>query len=102
MARFVWFHPKGIANNLSLARLKEKFRVTLDSKNGNKFVVHKKNASKRYSNSQKEDCITLELVMIISKKIDENQNTILNTVEQIKYGYSKRGYSRAVLACNIR
>jgi len=37
-----------------------------------------------------------------NEKIDENQNTILNIVEQIKDGYSKRYYSRAVLARKIQ
>jgi hypothetical protein len=35
----VWFHRNGIANILSLARVKEKYRVTYDSVNGNEFQV---------------------------------------------------------------
>ena len=41
----VWFHPGGIANILSLARVKEKNRVTFDSLKGNQFVVHKGDGS---------------------------------------------------------
>jgi N-acetylmuramoyl-L-alanine amidase len=37
----VWYNPNGIANILSLARVKEKHQVTFDSAGGNKFVVHK-------------------------------------------------------------
>jgi len=43
----VWFHPEGIANILSLSKVKEKYRVTFDSKNGNRFMVHKADGSTR-------------------------------------------------------
>ena len=36
----VWFHEKGIANILSLALVKRKYRVTYDSQNGNTFDVY--------------------------------------------------------------
>src|SRR5210317_1419253 len=38
---WVWFYPKGIANILSLSRVKEKFRVTFDCALDNCFHVHK-------------------------------------------------------------
>ena len=38
--RDVWLNRNSPANILSLARVKEKFRVTYDSKNGNSFAVH--------------------------------------------------------------
>ena len=41
----VWYHPGGIANILSLARVKEKYQVTFDSLEGNQFVVHKGDGS---------------------------------------------------------
>jgi hypothetical protein len=41
----VWYHPNGIANILSLARVKEKHRVTFDSADKNQFVVHKKDGT---------------------------------------------------------
>ena len=37
----VWYHQHGIANSLSLDRVKEKYRVTFDSGDKNKFIVHK-------------------------------------------------------------
>jgi hypothetical protein len=43
----VWYHPNGIANILSLARVKEKHRVTFDSNGANQFVVHKKDGTTR-------------------------------------------------------
>ena len=39
---WVWYYPKGIANILSLSRVKEKYRVTYDSALDNCFHVHKK------------------------------------------------------------
>jgi len=41
--REVWLYEKGIANILSLSRVKEQFRVTYNSQNGNKFEVHLNN-----------------------------------------------------------
>jgi hypothetical protein len=37
----VWYHPKGIANIMSLTRVKERCWVTYDSHDGNKIHVHK-------------------------------------------------------------
>jgi hypothetical protein len=39
----VWYHPDGIANVLLLAKVKNKYKVTYNSSNDNKFVVHKLN-----------------------------------------------------------
>ena len=36
----VWYHPNGIANILSLSKVKEKYRVTFDSDINNQFIVH--------------------------------------------------------------
>ena len=36
----VWYHPDGIANILSLSKVKEKYRVTFDSDKNNQFIVH--------------------------------------------------------------
>ena len=41
----IWFHRNGIANVISLALVKEHFRVTFDSAAGNTFVVHKPDGS---------------------------------------------------------
>jgi hypothetical protein len=43
----VWYHPSGIANILSLARVKDRHRVTFDSTNGNQFVIHKNDGTSR-------------------------------------------------------
>ena len=43
----VWFYEKGIANILSLSRVKEQYRVIYDSQSGNKFEVHLNNDLKQ-------------------------------------------------------
>jgi hypothetical protein len=43
----VWYHPNGIANIISLARMKDQHHVTFDSENGNRFTIHKKDGSTR-------------------------------------------------------
>jgi len=43
----VWLYEKGIANILSLLRVKERYRITYDSHGGNKFIVHLKNGMTR-------------------------------------------------------
>jgi hypothetical protein len=51
--RVVWYHPKGIANILSLARVVEHCRVTYDSTDGNKFRVHKTDGATRVFNQSR-------------------------------------------------
>ena len=36
----VWYHPNGIANILSLSKVKKRYRVAYDSLDGNAFDVH--------------------------------------------------------------
>ena len=44
----VWYHPDGIANILSLARVKEQgYHVTYDSADGNRFIIHKADGNVR-------------------------------------------------------
>jgi len=92
----VWFLPQGIANNLSLARVKEKYRVTIDSENGNKFVVHKKFGSKRYFQQSKK-CLYYFTVCddnikkLKIKTTDENQNTIFKNCRADEERLFKKG-----------
>ena len=43
----VWFHPDGIANILSLSRVKTKYWITFNSDENNEFIVHKPDRSTR-------------------------------------------------------
>ena len=43
----VWFHPDGIANILSLGRVKTKYQITFNCDENNEFIVHKPDKSTR-------------------------------------------------------
>ena len=50
----VWYCKDGIANILSLAKVKENHKVTFDSEGGNEFVVHKPGGkSRRFKESSR-------------------------------------------------
>ena len=81
----VWFHPEGIANILLLSKLKQKYRVTFDSKNGNKFVVHKGDGSTRIFSESKQGLYYYALnndkkETDVKTKYTKNENAF-NTVE---------------------
>ena len=93
---WVWFHPKGIANILSLAKVKNKFRVTYDSSVDNLFHVHLSDTRKR---SFKESSKGL----YYSDMREHQQATVLvNTIEYNKSKYSSSDYSRAVDARKVQ
>ncbi|GAX21402.1 hypothetical protein FisN_28Lu124 [Fistulifera solaris] len=58
----VWFDPDGIANILSLSRMKTVGRVTFDSNNGNCFIVIKADGSIRKFCQVKELAIPLPIM----------------------------------------
>ena len=43
----MWFHPNGIANILSLSRIKTKYHIRFDSDTTNEFIIHKPDESTR-------------------------------------------------------
>jgi Reverse transcriptase (RNA-dependent DNA polymerase)/Zinc knuckle len=93
----VWYHPQGIANILSLARVKEHGnQVTYDSNNGNEFIVYKPDGTARVF---KESARGLYYM-------DASSNSggvaLVNTVAENRLNYTNRDYSRAVLARNIQ
>ena len=45
----VWYHPEYITNTLSLANVKEQYRITYDSDKGGAFVVHVPGSEDLYS-----------------------------------------------------
>jgi hypothetical protein len=87
----VWYHPNGIANIISLARVKDQHRATFDSENRNRFTIHKKGGSTRDFRESKKG------LYYIDTRADAVALTI-NTVDDNKYRYTNRDYSRAPLA----
>jgi hypothetical protein len=89
----VWYHPNGIANILSLKRVKTRgHRVTYHSSKANEFHVHK---------TDETICIFKEShggLYYSDTSIREAGTLLVNTVDHNKSKYTKRDYSPAVLA----
>jgi hypothetical protein len=89
----VWYHPNGIANILSLKRVKSRgHRVTYDSSKANEFHVHKADGTIRVFKESPRG------LYYSDTSIREASTLLVNTVDHNKFKYTKRDYSRAVLA----
>jgi len=87
----IWFHPNGIANILSLSRVKERHRVTYDSTNGNAFLVHRSDGSTRRFTESRDG-------LYFSDVLAGNKATLLvTTVASNRSSYTNDEYSQATL-----
>ena len=103
----VWYHPDGIANILSLARVKEQgYHVTYDSEDGNRFTIHKSNGSVRIFKESTRGLYYLDVAEpfdITQESVqNERETTLINTVAANRSNYTNRAYDRAVLARKIQ
>eukprot|EP00978_Attheya_sp_CCMP212_P013167 scaffold33007_cov39-Attheya_sp.AAC.1 len=89
----VWYHPNGIVNILSLKRIiKDRgLRVTFDSHDGNAFVVHKPDGDNRTFQSSPHGLYYMDTAKMTGV-------TLVNTVKDNSSNYTRRDYSRALLA----
>ena len=95
----VWYHPNGIANILSLARVKERgYHVTFDSRSNNAFHVHKTDGTIRVFTESAKGLYYLDT----SKQKQTTEVTMVNTVDENSAEYSQRDYSKAVLARKVQ
>jgi hypothetical protein len=91
----VWYHPKGIANILSLSRMRERgYCVVYDSGNGNQFIVHTSDGSAPRIFKQSERGL-FYLTCVIG-------TVLINTVASTKTKYTERAYSHALLARRLQ
>ena len=90
---WVWYYPDGIANILSLSRVKDRFRVTFDSATDNCFRVHKDNEK-----ILKFREATRRLYYFDTADRDEEETMLITTVDNNKSRLSAHDYSRALLA----
>ena len=98
----VWYHPKGIANILSLSRVKEHgYHVTYNSNGGNRFIVNKSDGTSRVFKESGRGLYFLD-VMDSTAGDKEGNMVMVNTVADNKASYTNRAYSRAVVARNIQ
>jgi hypothetical protein len=92
----VWYNPSGIANILSLPRVKKINRVTYDSANEGKFVVHKPDGTKQHF--KKSESVLFYL--------DTNNNVkgtvMITTVDDNKSHFTDRECLAAEMARKIQ
>ena len=93
----VWFHPDGIANILSLARVKTKYRITFNSDENNEFIVHKPDGSRR--NFKESSCgLYYHDTSTAVTRVAETETVLVTTVADNASNYTHADYSSALLA----
>ena len=93
----VWFHPDGIANILSLSRVKTKYRVTFDSDENNEFIVHKPDGSTRNFKESNRGLYYHDTSTMVTG-VSEAGTVLITTVAGNASNYTPADYSRALLA----
>ena len=112
----VWYHPDGIANILSLSRVKEQgYRVVYDSEGGNHFKVIKSDGTIRTFSESKRGLYYLDTSNDSKDNSHEDEDeeeeeeddghpetTLINTVADNCSKYTNRAYLRATTARRIQ
>ena len=93
----VWFHPDGIANILSLSRVKTKYRITFGSDENNEFIVHKPDGSTRNFKESSHDLFYHDTSTEVTG-MAETWTALVTTVVHNASNYTHADYSRALLA----
>ena len=93
----VWFHPDGIANILSLSRVKTKYRITFDSDENNEFIVHKPDGSTRNFKESNRGLYYHDTSTVVTG-VSEAGTVLITTVAGNTSNYTPADYSRALLA----
>ena len=98
----VWYHPDGIANKLSLSKVKEKYWVTFDSGINNQFIVHRPDGTQRVFQQSSRGLYFLE-TSLTPQPVNGPRGTVLvTTVADNANNFSNADYSQAVLARKIQ
>jgi len=92
----VWFHPKGIANILSLLQVKERHKITYDSTDGNAFLVHHPDGTTRHFEESDSG------LYYSNAETDGNETILVNMVESNHSNYSDDAYSQAIVTQQIQ
>ena len=93
----VWFHPDGIANILSLSRVKTKYRITFDSDMTNEFIVHKPDGSTRNFKESSRGLYYHDTSTEVTGGA-ETGTALVTTVADNASNYTHADYSHALLA----
>ena len=78
----IWYHPEYITNILSLAKIKEQYRITYDSSKGGTFVIHVPGSNNLYFH-----CYSNGLHLI---ECNDGQFSFVQTIAGNMEGYSVR------------
>jgi hypothetical protein len=89
----VWYYPDGIANILSLSRVRRDFPVTYNSTKGNVFKMQRKDGTYQEINQAASGLY----FSVMEEKVLGEATTLINTVDDNKSKYSKHDYLQAVL-----
>ena len=98
----VWYHPNGIANILSLSKVKEKYRVTFDSDINNQFVVHRKDGTQRIFQQSPRGLYFLDTSVTPQPTSGGHGTVLVTTVADNANNFSNSDYAQAVLAHKIQ
>ena len=93
----VWFHPDGIANILSLSRVKTKYQITFNSDENNEFIVHKPDGSTRNFKESSHGLYYHDTSTAVTG-VAETGMVLVTTVADNACNYTHADYSRALLA----
>ena len=94
----VWYHLNGIANILSLSKVKEKYRVNYDSDNNNQFIVHRPDGTQRIFQQSSRGLYFLD-TSLTPQPVNGTKDTVLvTTVADNASNFSNADYSQAMLA----
>jgi hypothetical protein len=92
---YVWFHPEGIANVLSLSRVRDAgYCITYDSTGTNEFIIHKPNGDCRVFKESP--------TRLFYSDTTDTGILLINTVAENREHYTDRDYQRAKLARQIQ
>jgi hypothetical protein len=93
----VWYHPSGIANNLSLSRVlaDSRFHVTFDSRDSNAFHVVRNDGTIRVFKQSPRGLYFMDTSFQVG-------TALITTVDGNRKNFSQRDYSQAKLASEIQ
>ena len=98
----VWYHPNGIANILSLSKVKEKYRVIFYSDKNNQFIVHRTDGTQRVFQQSPRGLYFLDTSLGSQPAADANGTVLITTVADKANSFSHADYAQAMLARKIQ
>ena len=98
----VWYHPNGIANILSLSKVREKYRVTFDSDQNNQFIVHRPDGTQRVFQQSSRGLYFLDTSSTPRSVTGTDGTVLVTTVADNANNFSNADYAQAVLARKIQ